>query len=331
MAQVSVALVKPPDRRTTFVVNPCAAAGKTGRRWAARESLLRAHFPLGEVLFTREPGDATQIARDAVERGQNFIVAVGGDGTVHEVVNGLMTAVVPVSSSKRAGNNSTGPVLGIWPAGSGSDFARGVGIPGDVSGALDLLVAGRASTIDLGHILCQDADGQPVERYYLNAVDFGIGAVVCERLQRQSRFLPGRPTYLWQTVRALCTFRNPYVELAVDGGAFSKKKIISVVVANNAYFGGGMCIAPDARLADGELDVVIVGNLGRFEAIRRLGETFSGNRIQHPDVHYGRCKHLQARSESKVLLEADGELVGRLPAEISVQPHCLQVVLGSVC
>jgi diacylglycerol kinase (ATP) len=324
MAQVSVAEVKPPDRRTTFVVNPRAAAGKTGRRWAAREAMLREHFPLGEVMFTRAPGDATHIAKDAVERGQDYIIAVGGDGTVHEVVNGLMTAELP--DPKRQPK----PILGIWPAGSGSDFARGVSIPGNPAQALALLIECKTQSVDIGFIQCHDADGQQVERYFLNAVDFGIGAVVCERLQKKPWFMPGRPTYLWQTVRTLFTFRNPVVSFASDDHPLASKKIITVVIANNSYFGGGMCIAPDAVIDDGELDLVVVGDLGRFEAIRRLGETFSGNRIQHPDVHYSRCNRLEARSETKVLLEADGELVGRLPAILELAEHRLKIVVGSV-
>ncbi len=286
--------------------------------------MLREHFPLGEVLFTRAPGDATHIAKDAVERGQDYIIAVGGDGTVHEVVNGLMTAELPDPKHQRK------PVLGIWPAGSGSDFARGVGIPGDPARALALLTEAQTQSVDIGFIQCHDEDGQEVERYFLNAVDFGIGAVVCERLQKKSRFLPGRPTYLWQTVRTLLTFRNPTISFASDDHPLMSKKIITVVVANNAYFGGGMCIAPDARISDGELDLVVVGDLGRFEAIRRLGETFSGNRIQHADVHYSRCKRLEARAETKVLLEADGELVGRLPAVLELAEHRLKIVVGEV-
>lgn len=314
--------------------------------------MLRKHFPLGEVLFTRGPGDATHIAKDAVERGQNFIVAVGGDGTVHEVVNGMMLALASASSGAGGGNHglhkgeqsahkgkhgarkdksAATPVLGVWPAGSGSDFARGVGIPGDVEQALDLLVAGKPRRVDIGRIHCRDEQGQPVDRYYINAADFGLGAVVCRRLQRPLRFLPGKPSYLWQTVRALFTFRNPLVEIAVDDQPFTKRKITSVVVANNAYFGGGMCIAPGARVDDGELDLVIVGNLGRFEAVRRLGETFSGNRIRHPEINYAQCQRLEARSESQVFIEADGEMVGCLPAVFEMEQHALDVVVGPIC
>ena len=330
--------MRPPDRRTTFVVNPRAAAGKTGRRWAARESMLRKHFPLGEVLFTRGPGDATHIAQDAVARGQDFIVAVGGDGTVHEVVNGIMLAKESAGSAAergeadpQRGKQNSDPVLGVWPAGSGSDFARGVGIPGDPEQALELLVSGKSRRLDLGRIYCHDENGQQVHRYYINAADFGIGAVVCRRLQRPPRFMPGKPSYLWQTVRALFTFRNPTVELSIDDQPFAARKITSVVVANNAYFGGGMCIAPGARVDDGDFDLVVVGDLGRFEAIRRLGETFSGNRIRHPEINYGQCKRLEARSESQVFIEADGEMVGTLPAVFEMEAHVLDVVIGPIC
>jgi YegS/Rv2252/BmrU family lipid kinase len=309
------------------VVNPRAAAGKTGRRWVERESMLRGFFPLGEVLFTRGPGDATHIALDAVERGQDFIIAVGGDGTVFEVVNGMMQALDRrEAGAKEVAKGIAEPVLGVWPAGSGSDFARGIGVPGEIGEALQLLVHGDAREADVGRIRCLDSDGAEVQRYYINAVDFGLGAVVCEKLQRRPRFLPGRPTYLWQTVSALITFRNPAVELSVDGAAFERHRIKSVVVANNAYFGGGMCIAPGAAIDDGELDLVIIGDLGRFEAIRRLGETFSGNRIHHRDVHYSRCRRLEARAASRVPLEADGELVGELPATIDLAARRLQVV-----
>ena len=307
--------------------------------------MLRKHFPLGEVLFTRGPGDATHIAQDAVERGQNFIVAVGGDGTVHEVVNGMMLAQAGASISAKRGKHDlpgsqhdphrdkhgVDPVLGVWPAGSGSDFARGVGIPGDSELALDLLVTGTPRRVDVGRIHCHDEDGKPVDRYYINAADFGLGAVVCRRLQRPSRFLPGRPSYLWQTVRALFTFRNPVVELAIDDQPYVRHKITSVVMANNAYFGGGMCIAPGARVDDGAFDLVIVGDLGRFEAIRRLGETFSGNRIRHPEVRYSQCQRLEARSESQVYLEADGEMVGELPAVFELEKYVLSVMVGPIC
>ncbi|PCJ54428.1 MAG: hypothetical protein COA70_04700 [Planctomycetota bacterium] len=300
--------------RATFVVNAHAAGGRCGKRWAACEPLMRQAFPTGEIQFTQGVGDGTRIAREAVLRGQKLIVAVGGDGTLFEVVNGMLSA-------------GSSAVLGIWPAGSGADFARGQHIPDQVDAICELISTGTPRFVDVGHIQCVDSDGVAVEKYFLNAADFGIGAKVVERLQKRSRLLPGRSSYLWQTLRTLVTFKNPKVSMEIDGAALDPKIIITVVVANSRYFGGGMCIAPAAKIDDGLLNLVQVGDLGRIEAMRRLQETFGGQPIDHPDVHYSTCRIIHAASASRVPIEADGELVGFLPASFEVIPQSLKILL----
>jgi len=327
--------------RATFVVNAHAAGGRCGKRWAESEPLMRQAFPTGEIQFTQGVGDGTRIAHEAVSRGQELIVAVGGDGTLFEVVNGMLAARHSVFSggslglagSRGQSSGATGqaaadaPILGIWPAGSGADFARGVGIPQDASDICDLMASGTPRSTDVGLIRCVDRLGAPVEKYFLNAADFGIGAKVVERLQKRSRLLPGKSSYLWQTLRTLVTFRNPEVQLEIDGAALDPKTVITVVVANSRYFGGGMCIAPDAKIDDGLLNLVQVGDLGRIEALRRLQETFGGQRIEHPNVRYSTCKTIHAESSSRVPIEADGELVGFLPASFEIVPQALKVLL----
>lgn len=303
--------------RATFVVNAHAAGGRTGKRWAACEPKMRAAFPTGEIQFTQGVGDGERIAREAVMRGQKLIVAVGGDGTLFEVVNGMLGAKTASESA----------VLGIWPAGSGADFARGQHIPNDAEQICELIATGTPRLVDVGRIRCQDSVGKPVEKYFLNAADFGIGANVVERLQKRSRLMPGKSSYLWQTLRTLVTFRNPEVVMEIDGVAFAPKTIITVVVANGRYFGGGMCIAPDALIDDGTLNLVQVGDLGRIEAMKRLQETFGGQRIEHPNVHYSTCKIIRAESNSRVPIEADGELLGFLPANFEIIPQALNLLL----
>lgn len=279
---------------------------------------MRGAFPTAEIQFTQGRGDGARIATEAMERGQELLVAVGGDGTLHEVVNGMMAVE---EETRRC------TILGIWPAGSGSDFARGKRIPTDPAQNLALLAQGNSEAVDLGHITCRDSDGREIQRYFLNAADFGIGAKVVARLQERSRWLPGRSSYLWQTIRTLVTFRNPTAQLTIDDAAPQERTFKSIVLANAPYFGGGMCIAPDARTDDARLDLVQVGDLGRFEAIRRLGETFQGGRIDHPDIHYSTCKSLHATATSHVPIEADGELVGFLPATFSMVPRALKILL----
>ncbi len=278
---------------------------------------MRAWLPTAEVQFTQGPKDAIQLASAAAERGQQRIIAVGGDGTLHEVVQGLMQ-VSPELRQTTA--------LGIWPAGSGADFARGLGMPQEIAALGPLFRDGVPAPVDLGQVHCVNAAGKEICRFFINAADFGIGAKIVENRNRGRKWFPGSPTYLWQTVRTLLSFRNPTVRLSMDDGPVEQRRIKSVVVANGSYFGGGMCIAPDAQPHDGQLDWVRLGDLGRFEAMRRLGETYSGQRITHPDIAYGRCRQLIASSAENVSIEADGELVGFLPATFQILPQALQLL-----
>jgi YegS/Rv2252/BmrU family lipid kinase len=308
----------PPSapRTVRFVLNPAAAGGRARRRWCRIEPQVRSAFPQAELHETSAPGEATTLAADAARSGVELVVAVGGDGTLHEVLQGLMT----VDAAAR-------PVLGLLPAGSGSDFARGMAIPADPEQALALLVEGEARAVDVGLIDAVDEAGEPVRRFFLNGADFGLGATVVARMRHRPRLLPAKLAYHLATVRTLLGYRNPTATLRVDGGEPYPRVFKSVVVANAPFFGGGMCIAPDAVVDDGELDLVELGDLGRLEAIRRLRETYLGGRIAHEDIHYSRCRNLYAESPSRVMIQADGEAVGCLPATFDRLPASLRVLL----
>lgn len=308
----------PPSapRTVRFVLNPAAAGGRARRQWRRVESQVRAAFPHAEFHETSAPGEATTLAADAARSGVELLVAIGGDGTLHEVLQGLMAVDAPER-----------PVLGLVPAGSGSDFARGVGIPGDPEQALALLAEGESCAIDVGLIDAVDETGQPVRRFFLNGADVGLGAEVVARMRHMPRLLPAKLAYHLATVRTLLGYRNPTATLRVDDRAPYPRAFKSIVVANAPYFGGGMCIAPDAVVDDGELDLVELGDLGRLEAIRRLRETYLGGRIAHEDIHYSRCRNLYAESGARVLIQADGEAVGCLPATFGRLPSALRVLL----
>lgn len=303
-------------RTVRFVLNPAAAGGRARRQWRRIEPQVRAAFPQAELHETSAPGGGAVLAADAARAGVELVVAVGGDGTLHEVLQGLMT----VDAAAR-------PVLGLIPAGSGSDFARGMAIPGDPGQALALLVEGEARALDVGLIEATGEDGHPVRRHFLNAADFGLGAAVVARMRHRPRLLPAKLAYHLATVRTLLGYRNPTATLRVDDRDPYPRVFKSIVVANAPYFGGGMCIAPDAIVDDGELDLVELGDLGRLEAIRRLRETYLGGRIAHADIHYSRCRKLYAEGPSRVLIQADGEAVGCLPATFDRLPTALRVLL----
>ncbi len=309
--------------RTTFVVNPCSAGGRTGRLWPQRERLMRGVFPDAEVQFTHGPGDASRIARQAVERGQTAVVAVGGDGSINEVVDGLL---------EHGQVHPSPAVLGILPSGSGCDLARYLEIPAEFEGALALLQEGRLRTIDAGLVWATMEQGEMAPRCFVNVASLGITASIAVKVNRSRKPFGSKPTFLWTTVMTLMQWSNPLVRLRVDDEEEREHRIKAVVVANSRYFAGGMGIAPAAQLDDGLFELVILGDLGRFEAVRRLGETYAAKPIDHPDVHYLRCRRLEAEAAGKreVYVEMDGELWGRLPAHFEVLPGALRVVAPPV-
>lgn len=300
--------------RTTFVVNPRSAAGKTGRRWPERERAMRALFPQAEVQFTQAPKDAVRVAAEAQARGQQLVVAVGGDGTVHEVINGLMQGL-----GKRA-------VLGILPSGTGSDFARGLGIGPSFDQALQQLAEGKVRTIDVGRVDAPDIPSRT--EWFGNVASLGVTGEVVERITKSRKWFGTKPTYLWAAVCALLRYRNALVHWSIDGGEPSVQRIKAIAIGNSNYFGGGMCIAPDARPDSGDLQIAIFGDLGRFEAVRRLGETYRGARIEHADIHYYAAQSIEVAPGTKraVEVELDGEVWGPLPARFSIEPAALRVV-----
>lgn len=307
----------------TFIVNPASGGGRTGARWREWEPLALRLMPGARVELTTAVFDAARIATEAVLAGSRLVVAVGGDGTVNEVVNGMMAA----------GPQRAESALGILACGTGSDLARGLAIPTEAGASLTLLAAaaaGRAGTaLDVGRLRCVSLGESraAVVRHFVNEADFGLGAEVTRRVNARTR-RGGRATYLWTTVRALMRWKNPEVELRVDGGAPQRLKVKSVFVANAPYAGGGMCIAPGARTDDGRLRLVVYGDLGRIEAIRRLGETYEGREIDHPRIRYSDCAELLADSAEEVHVECDGEPVGRLPARFDLIPAALRVIAG---
>ena len=234
--------------RTSFVINPQAAGGRTGKLWKAREAAVRAHFPEASFRLTAAPREAAAMAEQEQARGQELVVAVGGDGTVHEVIQGLR-------------REATGPraALGILPSGTGSDFARGLGIGPSLDQALQQLVEGASRRIDLGRV---EAPGDPTRtEWFGNVASLGVTGEVVERIQRSRKWFGTKPTYLWAAVCALLRYRNPRVRWSIDGTAPVVQRIKAIAIGNSSYFGGGMCIAPDARVDSGAFQVAVFGDV----------------------------------------------------------------------
>jgi YegS/Rv2252/BmrU family lipid kinase len=299
-----------------LIVNPRSANGSTGRRWPAIEGKLRSLLPPFDVAFSERPLHATAIAREATGR-YGCIALVGGDGTVNEVVNGLVADDRPLRADL---------TLGIIPRGTGADFVRTLGIPRDLEGAAERLAMGKVREIDVGKVRYRSPDGSEAVRYFLNEGEIGMGAAASDRVNRSSKRLGGRLSFLRATLITALSYRPHLVNLSLDGAPAQQMLLTNVWLANGQYSGGGIHMAPRARLDDGLLDVVCIGSLSRLQTVIFLPKLRSGAFIDLPQVTYLTARRIEAESEVPVLIEVEGEAIGSLPATFELIGERLKVI-----
>ncbi len=299
-----------------LIVNPHSANGSTGRRWPAIEAKLRSLLPPFDVAFTERQGHATAIARQAA--GQYGCVAlVGGDGTVNEVANGLIADDRPLRSDL---------ALGVICRGTGSDFIRTLGIPRDLEGAAERLAMGQMREIDVGKIRYRSPDGSEAVRYFINEADIGMGAVVCDRVNRSSKRLGGRLSFLRAILITTLTYRGHLVALSLDGAPAQQMLLGNAWFANGQYSGGGIRMAPRARLDDGLLDVVCMGDMSRLQKVIFFPKLRSGAFVDLPQVTYRTARRIEAESAATVGISTEGEVIGTLPATFELIGERLKVI-----
>ncbi len=296
------------------IVNPVAGAYSTRRKWPRISRLLR-HVGLSfDYEYTEGVGHAIELAQAAASDGYRYIVAVGGDGTVNEIANGILRST-----------NSTETSLGIVSTGTGSDFVRSLGIPRDYTNACSCLTSSRRLLIDVGVVECKNK-GQTLQRFFVNAAGAGFDATVVETTEKLPKYFGGTVPYLAGLFRSLLSYRNKVVILSL-GSKVETKRILNVVVANGSYVGGGMHIAPEAELGDSLLDVVIIGDVGKFELLKALPMVYKGTHGSHPKVRMEQTTHIAIESAERILVYADGELLGECPASFWLMPHALSIVV----
>ncbi|HID62923.1 MAG TPA: diacylglycerol kinase family lipid kinase [Anaerolineae bacterium] len=298
------------------IVNPVAANGAVGKRWPQMRDTLRAEGGQFDASFTKGPGHATDLAREALSAGYRTIVAVGGDGTLNEVVNGLVSEGMIESAVN----------LGVIPGGTGSDLVRTLGIPHDYRAACHRLLHGEPRCIDLGLITCV-SERREIQRYFLNVAGLGFDGEVAERTNRSSKALGGTIPFLSSLFVNLLTYQNKTVEVTLDGQQRWQQKANSVVVCNGRYFGGSMHIGPHAALDHGLFDVIIIGDTSRLEVIANVPRIYRGTHLSHPKVDEYRAREVRVKARERMLLQADGELIGEAPATFQIIPQALHVLV----
>jgi diacylglycerol kinase (ATP) len=311
-----------PTGWTMVICNPVSGSGLGYHKLSTVRRTLDSAGIRYTSGITKGRGHATVLARAAVMAGCGAVVAIGGDGTFHEVVNGVLGPAGTVRDDAR-----TAVAVGLIQAGRGSDFGRSVGIPSDLDAACARLISGRTQAIDLGHVRYHSFKGEQRSRYFANSAGVGFDAEVTLRANSAPRVLGGTIPYLSSLLLTLGTYRNKRIVLRSDGDTEWRGRVNSMVVANGQYFGGGMKIAPEALLTDSRLDVVILGDLGKIDLVRNVPKVYDGSHLTHPKVRTLRASQIEASSPDRLLLQADGEILGLAPATFTVVPLALRLIV----
>jgi diacylglycerol kinase (ATP) len=309
----------PAPSAPLLIVNPIAGDGRSLHleHWLHHRLHSAGHG--ARMVKTREPGHARELARHAAANGHDRVVAVGGDGTVQEVVNGIL-------------ESGSGLAIGILPGGNGNDLARSLGIPSKLDEALEVALGELLTTIDVGKATRGDG-ATKVVRHFTSAGGVGFDAQVARTMTgRRQRWQRGRIGYALSTLWELQRFRNRGVEITLDtpdGERTIERRILFMAFANGKYYGGGMQICPDAMLADGWIDLCLVGDISRLEAMRQLPGLYHGRHVGHPAVEFLRARSIRITGDDGTLAHLDGEPFGSLPLQIEVVPRALTVAAPS--
>lgn len=269
---------------------------------------LQQHFEV-DIFETHSKNDAILLASKAVEKYvYDAILAAGGDGTLHQVMNGI------VRSREK---HSQLPALGVIPIGSGNDFAKTAGLKADPKQLVSLLNALKPKKINIGKITYTDFSEQTQERYFLNVADIGMGPEVVRRVNESGRAFGAAIAYYKSIIATFISYKPMMVKANTDAWIW-EGKLRSLAVANGKFYGHGLCIAPDAEPEDDIFNVFICGNVSVFDFIRYSETMKRGKHVRIPEISYRETTSIKFASSEKCLIEGDGEILGKLPAEVSL-------------
>jgi YegS/Rv2252/BmrU family lipid kinase len=306
-----------------IIVNPAAGGGKAGREWPSISTQLTTAGLKHEAVFTQGGGDATVMCRDALQRGVRRVIVVGGDGTLNETANGFFDENgVPSRPIAQAS-------LGIIPLGTGSDFARSLGIKRGAR-AIPTLLGGVTVPIDVGLVTRTLPNGHDEQRIFVNVADVGIGAETARRVNEGGKRLGPALSYLVGAVQAINRYHPSLASITVDDAPGIEQLASIIVVANLRYFGGGMQVAPRASYEDGLFDLLWVGGASKrrlmFDLLPRV---YAGKHLGHPQVNMRRASRISIMCQPPLPLEVDGEPFGTTPATFTLVPGILPVIVPS--
>jgi len=300
------------NRRILIVANPTSGRGRGRRTAAAVASCLRARGAEFTVHHTTGPGAAEEKSREAIGDEENrpaCIVACGGDGTVQEVANAIASMSPSLGESR--------PGLGLAPAGRCNDFARALGLSDDPVEIADALLCGEARAVDLGRVN---------DRFFCTVATVGVDAEVSRYVDSMRIPLTGTFAYLYGAMCVLSRYRPRRLRISGDFGVIDRPLFLASS-ANTSSYGGAIRIAPDAEPTDGRLDLCVIDAVSRLRALMLVPAVLAGRHGHHPEVQFVRVQQVHIESEEALELWADGERIASTPADVSVAPGAIRVML----
>lgn len=306
-----------PEKQIKLIINPAAGNGKGRKKWPHLHKMVNTTLQDFSYEFTQQSGDAVQIAKRALSEGIETIVAVGGDGTVSEVVNGFFENGKALNPKAK---------LGVIHLGTGGDFVKTVAAKTPHKTMLELIRAGSATPVDVGQITCHTPDGKKINRYFINAANAGFGGTLVQRVNKAGKRLGSFLTYLNGLMTTFFVYKNRPIHIKIDDFFRRELLALDIIVANGQYLGGGMWGAPNAKLNDGLFDVVLIGNILKREVVNNIAKLYNGRLINHRKVESLQGKKIILSAGEETLIDADGEVVGCLPAAFEIIPGALNII-----
>jgi diacylglycerol kinase (ATP) len=302
-----------------------SAAGRAKKEWPNLSRILQGRFGEFETRFTTRAGEATDLARQGLQEGFETIIAVGGDGTLNETSNGFFQPPKPNEPLTPVNPNAA---LGIFPFGTGGDFRKTIGIPKAPNEAARTLRDAARRPIDVGKIDYTTPSGETKSRIFVNVASFGLSGVVDGYVERGPKWLGGKLSFFLASAQGIFAYTPQPVHLELDGQTIYEGDIYFAAVSNGQYFGGGMWVAPEARLNDGLFDVIIVRGMPKAKWLLNGSSIYSGKHLRLSETSTHRGKKLVAKTLDKepVRLDVDGEQPGSLNATFEIFPNAMNAL-----
>jgi len=306
------------NRNTIHVIiNPASASGRTGSRLSQIRHLLDRRLGAGYSLHvTSRPLEATLSARNAIHAGCDLIIAVGGDGTVQETVNGFFERGCMINPQCR---------LGIIGSGTGRGFCQSLGLPAALADQVEIACRGRERTIDIGRINFSGENGEKLSRYFANECQVGIGSEVVRRVRSRQKLLGGWAAFGLSTLAAAFTYPDHLITVTVDDHRLEPRRLIAVMVGNGDRAAGGMRLTPQARMDDGLLDIMLIHQQTLPHRLRNFSRIYSGRHQGQKGFQFFKGRCIEIESAENVGVEADGEWLGYPSCQIEVISAALRV------